>query len=270
MRWWHIPLALILSTTALLAWMAANARVDPVVRRATIAMPDWPAGAPPVKLLLWSDLHLGNRATDARRLTRIADQVNALKPDLVVLAGGFVAGHERADADAAPGLTEPLARLRPSLGVVAVLGNHDYWTHAATIRAALERAGVRVLANEALRAGPLALAGLDDRITRHARLSATRIAMARVGGAPVLLTHTPEVPGFVRGLVVAGHTHCGQIVLPIIGPPVEATHARSRCGIIRDGDRTTVVTAGTGTSVLPLRFAAPPDLWLLTLRPAIR
>lgn len=267
MRWWHYLLGLILAATVLLAWMAASARADPVVRRARVAMPDWPSGARPVTLLLWSDLHIGNRATDAARLTRIADQVNALRPDLVVLAGDFVAGHERADAAEAPGLTAPLARLRPPLGTVAVLGNHDHWTNAAAVRRALQRAGVRVLANDAIRAGPLAIGSLDDGVTRHDRLPATLAAMARVGGAPVLLTHTPEVPGFPRGLVVAGHTHCGQIVLPFVGPPAEVTHERYRCGIVREGARATIVTAGTGTSVLPLRLGAPPDLWLLTLGP---
>lgn len=267
MRWWHIPVVLILAGVALLAWMALSARADPVVRRATIAMPDWPTSAPPIRVLLWSDLHLGNRATDAARLTRIADQVNALRPDLVVLAGDFVAGHDRADAVVALGLTAPLARLRPPLGVVAVLGNHDIWTDATIVRRALERAGLRVLLNQAVRVGPLALGGLNDPVTGRAKMQKTLAAMRRVGGAPVLLTHTPEVTGFTRGLVAAGHTHCGQVVLPLIGPPVEVTDDHWRCGIIRDGARTTVVTAGTGTSDLPFRLNAPPDLWLLTLGP---
>lgn len=261
MRWWPVPAALILAGLALLAAMAWSARGVPVVRRVAVALPGWPAGAGPVRVVLWSDLHLGNAATDAERLARIADQVSGLRPDLVVLAGDFVTD----TAAVAGGLTAPLKRVRARFGVVAVLGNHDHWTDGVVVRRALEAAGVRVLSNEAVRAGPLAVGGLGDVVTRHADLGATLSAMARVGGAPVLLSHTPEVAGAFRGLVVAGHTHCGQVVLPFIGPPVEVTDERWRCGVVRDGARVTIVTAGTGTSVLPLRLGAPPDLWVVTL-----
>jgi uncharacterized protein len=264
MRWWHIPtLALLLGATLLLA-MAAGARGDPVLRRAAIALPDWPADAAPIRVLVWSDIHLGNRATDRNRLDRLVAQANALRPDLVLLAGDFIAGHERRDAAAAPGLAA-LARLQAPLGTVAVLGNHDHWTDAAAVRAALGKAGVVVLDNGTVRRGPLLIAGLGDAPTRHARPAAVRHRIAEAGGPSLLLAHSPEVPGGWRGLVVAGHTHCGQIVLPLLGPIAEVTQPRYRCGLVRERGRTTVVTAGTGTSVLPLRLGAPPDWWLLTL-----
>ena len=79
------------------------------------------------------------------------------------------------------------------------------------------------------------------------------------------MAHSPDVPGGWRGLVVAGHTHCGQIVLPLLGPPIAVAAPRYRCGIVREAGRTTIVTAGTGTSVLPFRLGAPPDWWLLTV-----
>lgn len=234
-----------------------------------VRLPRWPAGAAPVTVLVCSDLHLGNRATDADRLARLVERANALRPDLVVLAGDHVAGHERADAAVAPGLAV-LWRSRAPLGTVAVMGNPGYWTDAPRVRAVLRRAGVTVLANAAVRRGPLAIGGVDAMVNRRADLRATAAALRAMEGAPLVVSHSPDLaPSLPAGLpvLVADHSHRGQIVLPGWGPLVAVTRARYRCGAVREGGRLTIVTAGTGTSVVPLRFGAPPDWWLLTLAP---
>lgn len=262
--------ALLLLAVALVALGHCSARSDPVLRRATVALPGWPAGAAPVTVLLWSDLHLGNAATPPARLARLVTLANGLHPDLIVLAGDFVAGHRREDAGAAVAMLPALRGLRAPLGVVAVMGNHEYWTDPWPVRAALERAGVTVLANAAVRRGPLAVGGVDDMVNRRADVGATLAAVRAVGGAPVLVSHSPDIaPRLPAGvpLLLAGHSHCGQIVLPWFGPPTEVTAPRYRCGMVREDARLTIVTAGTGTSVVPLRSGAPPDWWLLTLRP---
>jgi predicted MPP superfamily phosphohydrolase len=94
----------------------------------------------------------------------------------------------------------------------------------------------------------------------------------------VALTHAPELaprlPADIR-LLLAAHTHCGQIVLPLIGVlPGWSPHAHKRlhdphylCGLIHDPGRTVIVTAGVGSGTLPLRIGAPPDFWLITLGP---
>ena len=103
-------------------WGLAGARADPVVRRATIVLPDWPAEAPAAHVVLISDIHIGTIAMGAGRLTRIVGQVNALKPDLVLIAGDFIYGHERDGAARfSDPMIAPLAMLRARLGVVAVL-----------------------------------------------------------------------------------------------------------------------------------------------------
>ncbi|MBO9621801.1 MAG: hypothetical protein J7500_03725 [Sphingomonas sp.] len=81
----------------------------------------------------------------------------------------------------------------------------------------------------------------------------------------------PELPARF-GLVLAGHTHCGQIVLPLVGALASASRfgERYRCGIVREPGRITIVTSGLGASVLPLRYGAPPDWWMLTLGPMAR
>ncbi len=246
----------------------------PLVRRASLALVDWPAGTAPVTVALISDLHLGNLATDEARLARVARQVTALRPDLILIAGDFSSDEQgdARDAMTGPRLVAPLSLLRARLGTVAVLGNHDWWAGAAMIRQALTRAGVTVLSNGAVRRGPLMIGGLDDDYTGRDDLPATVAAMRRGPGARVLLAHTPDsaptLPPDVA-LLLAGHTHCGQLVLPVIGAPVSVSRHgnRYRCGIIREGARRVVVTAGIGASSYPLRFGAPPDLWLLTLGP---
>src|ERR1700748_166098 len=122
-------LLLIVAATgaALFTWMHHEARADPIVRRATIRLSDWPAGQKPVTVLLLSDIHIGSAAMDAARLTRIVAQANALQPDLVMMAGDFVFGHDSvAGARYAAELVKPLSALRAPLGVIAIPGNHDY------------------------------------------------------------------------------------------------------------------------------------------------
>lgn len=269
----RIAAFLLILAVGLALYAFAEARRDPVVRRATVHLPRWPVGAKPVHAVLMSDVHIGNAATDAHRLDRIVAQVNALRPDIVLIAGDFIAGHGRENAvrDGAA-MVGPLSRLRAPLGVVAVLGNHDWWTDAGIVRSALRRAGITLVENTAIERGPLALGGIGDATTRHDRPSATIAAMRALPGAPVLMTHSPDIPtARLKGgpLLLAGHTHCGQIVLPGVGPVASLTPLlRQRlCGVYREPGLALVVTGGTGTSVAPLRLGAPPDLWLLTLGP---
>ncbi|MDO7841458.1 metallophosphoesterase [Sphingomonas immobilis] len=259
--------------TIVLAYAFAEARRDPAVRRARIAMADWPAGAKPVRAVLISDIHIGSPAMDERRLDRIVTQIDALRPDIVLIAGDFINGHEPGSAARfAPGLLAPLSRLHPPLGVIAVAGNHDYWTGRDALRSQLAAARVMMLDNRAILRGPLVIGGVSDDYTDHAKLGVTEREMRSLRGAPVTLTHSPDLAPSLTGeapLVLAGHTHCGQIVLPFYGPLAEVSRFRSRyrCGLVREGTRTVIVTAGLGTSNVPLRLGAPPDLWLLTLGP---
>jgi predicted MPP superfamily phosphohydrolase len=248
-----------------------NARADPVLRRVAIALPDWPEGAPPVTVALASDIHLGGSAMDDERLARLLDRIAAAGPDLALFAGDFISGHDPQTAiHVAPGLTIAFRRLRPRLGTIAVLGNHDHWTDPRRVSAALAAAGVTLLENRAVVRGPLAIGGVGDEYTHHDRVAATATQMRRLPGARLMLTHSPDIAPTLPAeipLLLAGHTHCGQIMLPIRGAIAIPSRygTRYRCGVIREGARTVIVTAGLGTSVVPLRFGAPPDVWLITL-----
>lgn len=252
------------------------ARSDPVVRSARLKLADFPADAAPLRLVLLSDIHVGNLAMPTWRLERIVDQVNALQPDAVLITGDFVNGEAPDSAKFHPWMiTAPLARLHAPLGVYATLGNHDLDTDAHLVEAALGRAHVRLLSDSAARVGPITLIGVDYGETgRHDLARALRQARP-LGGVPVLATHAPPHPWLMpRGLplVLAGHTHCGQIVLPGWDNSWDPLHheqrydPRYRCGMVASAGYVTVVTAGLGAaSDLPFRIGAPSDVWVLTL-----
>lgn len=280
-RWLLCGAALSLAILAILFLVGmSNARSKPIIHQATFHMVQLPKGSRPTKVALLADIHLGNRGMTAQRLAEIVDQVDASRPDLILLAGDFVTGHDaQGAAERAAGLTYPLARLRAPLGVVAALGNHDHWTAAGAVRNALTKAGVIVLENQAVRRGPFAVIGIGDRFSGYDDAPAALSAGRNIGGVPIVLTHSPDiVPDLPadQPLILAGHTHCGQVVFPWIGPLVmhapsdhwrQLYNPRYRCGIVRDGARTTIVTAGVGSGTSPIRLGAMPDWWLITLEP---
>lgn len=172
------------------------------------------------------------------------------------------------------------ANVRPPLGTVAVLGNHDNWSDPQIVAKALRRHGVTVLENSAVRRGPLLIGGSGDTVSGRARLGGTLLALRQLrregAGATVYLSHSPDIARWLPAgpaLLLAGHTHCGQIVLPLAGALFEVSRENDntyRCGLVRRDGKTVVVTAGLGTSHVPLRLRAPPDLWLLTVGPEPR
>lgn len=270
----RLLLALVLAGVAVVAYAYRTALADPVVRDLTIRS-DRMTGAP-VTLVLISDVHVAGPDMPPERLARIVTQINALAPDIVLLAGDFVGDKPGGGRTyTAAEIAAPLGGLRSRLGSFAVLGNHDHWRDGAALSAAIRANGITLLDNEAVRVGPLAIGGIDDAFTGHADLPGTASALRALGGYPILLSHSPDPFAGSTGpiaLMAAGHTHCGQIRLPLIGALTYASAHGDRfgCGVVRDGSRTLVVGAGLGTSVLPLRLGAVPDLWRIRIIPARR
>jgi predicted MPP superfamily phosphohydrolase len=257
----------------LLLYMFLLARSDPVVRHFAYHPAGWNAQDGRMRLVLLTDTHMSRPATPPQRLARIVDEINGLKPDLVLLGGDYMStGPLAFSRYPAAEAVAPFRRIKAKYGVLAVPGNHDHWAGLGVVGHALADAGVTTLVNGAVRRGPLVIGGIDDDFTRQGDVRGTATLMRRLGGTPVLLSHSPDifpaVPGRV-GLVLAGHTHCGQVVLPLIGAPYIPSRygARFRCGIHQNGAQTLIVSAGVGTSVLPLRFGAPPDIWVIDISP---
>jgi len=252
-----------------------NATVAPRVRHLELSVPGYSATAAPMRIVLFSDVHVHGPDMPPERVGRIVEQINALHPDLVIAAGDFLGDNWIGRAYPIDEAIAPLGHLKARLGVYAVLGNNDYSAGAVPVTAALERAGVHVLHDDAISLGPIALGGRDGRI--YPRRSQWRVAqkktyeaLAQTPGIKLLVAHRPDefawAPRSIP-LVLAGHTHCGQIVLPLIGPLATGSDFGRKylCGVVRDGPKVLVVTAGVGTSYVPLRFGAPPDIWLITL-----
>lgn len=267
-----VGLAIILvAYCAITAWFDTMA--DPVVRQTQVAMPGIALGSPPLRIVVMSDLHVSGPDMPPSRLQRIVSQVNALNPDYVMIAGDLISDRRLATRhySLAEAIT-PLAALKPRYGTIAVLGNHDHWRDADEARKQLRKAKAVVLANAAVRIGPLTVGGLDDDFTRRADPAATVAAMRDLGPPYVVVSHSPDpfpdLPADIP-LVLAGHTHCGQVRYPWGGTPATMSRYGDRyaCGRIDEGGRTLVVTAGLGVSVLPFRFGTRPDVWLVELVP---
>lgn len=171
-----------------------NAMSVPVERMATVRLDALPAGSKPVRIALLSDIHVGNLVMRPDRLRSIVGAVNDAHPDIVLLAGDFVIGEHYAGTAGRAVDLAPLSGLRTPDGVFAVLGNHDHWTDPDAIRASLRRAGVRVLANDAIRRGAITIVGIDDRFSHHDSIVRSARRAAMLGGVPIAFTHLRTWP----------------------------------------------------------------------------
>jgi predicted MPP superfamily phosphohydrolase len=229
---------------------------------------------PALKAALLSDLHIGAPYIGMEKLRQVVEQVNAESPDVVMLAGDFVTrgvlGGKLVEPEP---IAQQLSNLRAPLGVMAVLGNHDWWYDGPRVIRAFRAAGIRVLEDDAIQVESsghsMWFVGLSDQWTQAANWQA---ALQKVGDdAPVLaLTHNPDVfpemPSRVD-LLLAGHSHGGQVRFPLIGAPIVPSRFGQRYlrGFIEEGGKQMFVTTGIGTSMLPVRFGVPPEIVILTL-----
>jgi uncharacterized protein len=251
-----------------------NATQMPLVRTAKVQAQNWPKGAPPVRVLLISDIHVADPDMPPERVTRIAEQLNATKPDLILIAGDLISEKSLATHLYTPQqVVESLTAFKAPLGVIVALGNHDHWAGTAAFKRELAKTQLTLLDNEAVTRGPLVVGGVGDEFTGNADIAKTYRAMAAQRGVPIIATHDPDIvpdlPSPVAA-VFAGHTHCGQINRPWSGEPamnVSRYGMRFQCGDINDRGQRVFVTAGLGTSVVWLRYSAPPDAWLVTIGP---
>jgi len=217
-----------------------------------------------------SDLHVGER-TPVERIRAAVEAANRFDPDLVVLTGDYLT-RTRAGVGL---MREQLGGL--SAPTVAVLGNHDHWVDPGGATAALEGHGYAVLRNQhtvlSLRGAPFAVVGIDDLLTRHAD-PARALAGVRAGSR-LALAHGPRTADLLRDagqplLVLSGHTHGGQVALPILTPLLAnlMLHETYLRGLYRVGPVQLYVNRGVGNSALRVRFNSEPEVTLATLRAA--
>jgi len=275
-----------LATAALISYaIVIEPRVRLVTTRYRLRPAGWPALEKSLRVVALADIHACEPWMPASRIRQIVETANALRPDLVVLLGDYVAGMRRFRTRDVPmgDWGSELGRLSAPLGVYGILGNHDWWTDVDGVRATLIAHGVTVLENHARLLRPVGgppfwLAGLGDQIAiplgpgHFKGVDDLDGTMRQVNDdAPVImLAHEPDifpkVPPRVS-LTLCGHTHGGQVWVPFLGRPIipSAYGQRFAYGSIVEEGRQLVVSGGLGCSIIPVRFGVPPEIVLLEL-----
>lgn len=261
--WLHAALALAALAAASLGMHAAFAL--PQVRELTVELPGMPAGAQPIRLALMADLH-ADCLKKADFYRPIVEEVNALQPDAVVIAGDFADG----DVPSHGANLAPLRDLRAPLGVFGVSGNHEYYSGGyAPWKKQLESYGVCMLDNEHRLLGQsgVVLAGVED-----AQPNLQRALRDAPGGNPVvLLCHRPALAPEIAAdgrvsLQLSGHTHGGMM------RGFDAVVARYNKGYVAGayqvGRMLLYVSRGTNLwSGMAVRLGVPSEITLITLCP---
>jgi predicted MPP superfamily phosphohydrolase len=222
-----------------------------------------------------SDLHLG--LAGPSYVERCVKRTLEVGPDLIVLTGDYVGRNNPQDAELVADL---LAELTAPLGVFAVSGNHDWSVYRSGARPGeplvmelLAERGVRDLDNEAVpfgRGGERTwLAGLGDLWAGECRVEQTLRELPRKG-ARIVLSHNPDSVDAIAAegadLVLSGHTHGGQVDLPVFGPPLLPVRRRERySGLYRVGERTRLYVSNGLGWLIRVRFRARPEIALHTL-----
>jgi len=219
-----------------------------------------------------SDVH-HSKLVAISEVARIVAITQKAKPDLIVLTGDYTTSYRRFIEPCA----EALGRLSAPEGVWAVLGNHDHYTDSQLTTWALERNKIAVLnnANTVIRRGPdkLQLAGIDDWSWNQTDWPRALYSVDRKSPS-ILLSHQPRVLDVAQtegiSLILSGHTHGGQVSLPLIGAPArfaDPDFKYLRGHYARNGTQL-YVSRGTGVIGLGVRFGAPPEIAILRLRRA--
>ena len=245
-----------------------------IVHQETIQIDNWPKELSGLRIALIADIHSGGAFIDDKKLQQIVELTNQQNPDLIVLLGDYMSPNSWHSRRVEPEVTAAaMKNLHAPLGVYCVLGNHDWWYNGGKVRRAFEAKGIPVLDDEVAeikwRERSFWLVGLADFWTRPQHVGET-IAKVPPGAPVVAITHNPDVfPGLPRSvpLLLAAHTHGGQVNLPLIGAPIVPSRfgRKYTAGHVFENGHHMFVTTGIGTSILPVRFRVTPEIVILTI-----
>ena len=270
-------IVLILTGSLLAIWAFYIEPASLRLNEERITVAKWPAECNGKRVAILADLHVGSPHKDIQSLRDLVKQVNAAKPDLILLPGDFViqgvVGGSFVSPEAAG---KALGRLSAPMGIFAVLGNHDWWLGAKRVEQALSSNNITMLedASQKIAMGScqLRLVGITDFWEGPHNVEQ---AMAGIGPkeAIVAFTHNPDIfPELPKSiaLTIAGHTHGGQVCFPFFGCPIVPSEFGERYvrGHVIENNRQLYVSSGVGTSILPVRFLVPPEVSILEVHQA--
>ena len=243
-----------------------------------------------VKIVFASDFHI--KPYQEKRLEKIVEMINEENPDIVVSAGDYVCGHTRHSTMPIENIAKTLGKIKTKYGFYTSLGNHDGWYNPDEITMALEENGIKVLSNSHtmvnINGQKIYITGIEDYDTGKPDINkALEGIKAKENGeynTPIImLSHSPDM--FLKmpteiTLVLAGHTHGGQVRIPLLGPIFTASGYGDKYAKgwkqeymgklikvnpdnpiqLKKEVKTLFVTRGIGVSILPFRFNCPPEI----------
>ena len=220
-----------------------------------------------LSVVFTADFHVYKR--QHKRLAKTVEKINAQKPDIVLLGGDFVRTDSPEKSMDIETIAQYLGQIKPKYLTAAVLGNHDYAYSVPLVIKALSQNNIKVLMNENVSVNSdnkkIFVAGVEDAWWGEPDIDK---ALKNAKKPIILLSHNPdlfpEIPSHVD-LTLCGHTHGGQVVLPILGimgtkfVPLKHGNKYVR-GFIEEDNKKMIVTNGLGTSIFPVRFNAFPEI----------
>lgn len=221
-----------------------------------------------IKITVAGDFHL--KRNDEKRLQKAIKLINETDADLVLLLGDYVKGHRKNRAMSFEQISQNFENLKAKNGIFAILGNHDIWIDEEGAKNSLNSAGITVLDNEnkqiKIKNKTVTIAGTNDMTENKADITKT---LKNAQNPVILMTHNPDIFPFVPkdvDFTVAGHTHGGQVIFPIIGAVIVPSNYGQRyaSGLVNENGKNIFISKGIGTSVLPVRFNCTPEIVTIT------
>jgi uncharacterized protein len=242
------------------------------VERIALKFPTLPETFKGLRVVQFSDLHFGFHF-DVKQLTSVVEKIQAEQPDIVCFTGDLV---DYAIGPYNKDIRVVLSRIKAKYGCYAVLGNHDYYGDAKEVAAVLEESGFQCLRNRGIRVQKgtqsIWIAGVEDMWEGAPDLKAA-MKLAKKEDWVLLLSHAPDFADVAASesvhLQLSGHSHGGQVRLPLIGPlasvPYGIKYPSGLYHVGKDKHLTLYTNRGIGVSVRPIRFMCRPELTVLTL-----